>query len=226
MPYDGYRYAVCLAPLFPCRYNTHEEVVLLNNYKQNILEQTDQVLQWNLVELSDIPKIPLYMEQVTSFFDEMLSGARRNEDDKILTKTMINNYTKEGTLPRPNGKKYSREHMIRLAYIFLLKQVLSLQDVNRLFELLGHGNAEQMYGTYLEMVEGDKEQYRKNLIDKMNRVEEKLTEKGICTRENFEMMLILLTVTEATSGKMLMWKMLDQLDEERRMQKEAAKEKK
>jgi hypothetical protein len=196
------------------------------DYKQNTLELADQVLQWNPVELNDIPKIPLYMEQVTSFFDEMLSGARRNEDDKILTKTMINNYTKEGTLPRPNGKKYSRDHMIKLVYIFMLKQVLSLQDVNHIFDLLGQGNTEQMYGTYLEMVEDYKEQFRQNLIDQMDRVEEKLRAKDIYTRENFEMLLILLTVTEATAGKMMIWKMLDEMAEERRVQKEAAKEKK
>ena len=196
------------------------------DYKENTLELLDEVLQWSLVELSDIPKIPLYMEQITSFFDEMLSGARRNDADKILTKTMINNYTKEGTLPRPNGKKYSREHMIKLVYIFMLKQMLSLQDVKRLFDLLDQGNSELMYGTYLEMAEGYKEQYRENLITQMDLVEEKLKQKGIYSHENFEMLLTLLTVTEATAGKMLIWKLLDQKSEERRAQREAAKEKK
>jgi hypothetical protein len=196
------------------------------DYKEKTLELANTVLEWNLVELKDIPRIPLYMEQVTSFFDEALSGARRNEDDKILTKTMINNYTKEGTLPRPNGKKYSREHMIRLMYIFMLKQVLSLQDIKEMFELLQMDrNIESMYGTYLEMVEDYKEQHRSNLIAKMNRVEEKLLDKGIYTDENFEMMLMLLTVTEATAGKMLIWRMLDQLSEQRSQEKEPAKDK-
>jgi hypothetical protein len=196
------------------------------DYKERALELADQTMEWNLVELKDIPRIPLYMEQLTSFFDEALSGARRNDDDKILTKTMINNYTKEGTLPRPNGKKYSREHMIRLMYIFMLKQVLSLQDIKQMFDLMQMDKSiESMYGTYLEMVEDYKEQHRSNLIAKMDRVEEKLIQKGIYTDENFELMLMLLTVTEATTGKMLIWKMLDQLSEQRRQNNDGGKEK-
>jgi hypothetical protein len=176
------------------------------------------------VDLKDIPRIPLYMEQVTSFFDEAVAGARRNDDDKILTKTMINNYTKEGTLPRPNGKKYSREHMIRLMYIFLLKQVLSLQDIRQMFDLLQMDkNIEPMYGAYLELVAGYKDQFRLNLINKMDRVEQALEEKGVNTDENFEMMLMLLTVAEATSGKMLIWKMLDERAEKGKA-KDAGKE--
>jgi hypothetical protein len=194
-------------------------------YKDKILELADKILEWNLVDPKDIPKIPLYMEQVTSFFGEALSGARRNDDDKILTKTMINNYTKEGTLPRPNGKKYSREHMIRLMYIFMLKQVLSLQDIRQMFDLLQvDRKIEPLYGAYIELVEAYKEQLRLSLEQKMERVEEKLVEKGVDTDENFEMMLMLLTVAEATAGKMLIWRMLDGLSEQRSLAKAAEKE--
>ena len=210
---------------FPLPYNSLRGVVSSMDYKDKILELADTILEWNLVDPKDIPKIPLYMEQVTSFFDEALSGARRNDDDKILTKTMINNYTKEGTLPRPNGKKYSREHMIRLMYIFMLKQVLSLQDIRQMFDLLQvDRKIEPMYGAYIELVEGYKEQLRLNLVRKMERVEEKLVEKGVDTDENFEMMLMLLTVAEATAGKMLIWRMLDGRSEERSKAKETEKE--
>ena len=195
------------------------------DYKEKTLELAENALEWNLVSLKDIPRIPLYMEQLTSFFDEALAGARRNGDDKILTKTMINNYTKEGTLPRPNGKKYSREHTIRLMYIFMLKQVLSLQDIKQMFELMDvDKNSESMYGTYLEMVNDYKEQHLSNLVARMGKVEEKLVEKGIYNDENFEMMLMLLTITEATAGKMLVWRMLDQMADQRRQDREAAKE--
>lgn len=42
----------------------------------------------------DIPNIDLYMDQVTTFMDEHLAGTKRRDEDKILTKTMINNYSK------------------------------------------------------------------------------------------------------------------------------------
>ncbi len=190
--------------------------------KEETLEKAQEIARWKLVELTDVPRIPLYMEQVTSFFDEVLAGARRNDDDKILTKTMINNYTKEGTLPRPNGKKYSRDHIIRLLYIFILKQVLSLQDVKEVFDLMGaEEEANHLYTTYLELVEESKAQYVEKLEGRLDQVMGKLEGNGQLTDENVELLLILLTVTEATIGKMLIWRMLDDAKEQRRLEKEA-----
>ena len=197
--------------------------------KEDTLEKAQEIARWKLVELTDVPRIPLYMEQVTSFFDEVLAGARRNDDDKILTKTMINNYTKEGTLPRPNGKKYSRDHIIRLLYIFILKQVLSLQDVKEVFDLMGpESEANQLYTTYLELVEESKAQYLEKLEGRLDLVMSKLECSGQLTNENVELLLTLLTVTEATMGKMLIWRILDDAKEQRRADKEAdgSKEKK
>ena len=62
------------------------------------------------VQTGDIPNIELYMDQVTHFMEENLSHTRRHEDDKILTKTMINNYAKNKLLPAPVKKRYSRVH--------------------------------------------------------------------------------------------------------------------
>ena len=67
----------------------------------------------------DIPNIDLYMDQVTTFMEEQLSSTKRYEDDKILTKTMINNYAKNNLLPPPNKKKYSKEHLLVLIFCLL-----------------------------------------------------------------------------------------------------------
>jgi hypothetical protein len=77
----------------------------------------------------EIPNIDLYMDQVTTFMDEHLKSSKRFEDDKILTKTMINNYTKNNLLPPPVKKKYSSEHMLLLIYIYYLKNFLSINDI-------------------------------------------------------------------------------------------------
>ncbi len=60
----------------------------------------------------EIPNIALYMDQVTTFMDAQLASSRRFESDKVLTKTMINNYAKNKLLPPPVKKKYSPEHMM------------------------------------------------------------------------------------------------------------------
>ena len=80
----------------------------------------------------EIPNIALYMDQVTTFMDEQLEACKRYEDDKILTKTMINNYAKNKLLPPPVKKKYSPEHMMLLVFIYYFKNILSITDIQTL----------------------------------------------------------------------------------------------
>ena len=88
------------------------------------------------VRPDDIPNIDLYMDQVTTFMEKELASSKRHEDDKILTKTMINNYTKNNLLPPPVKKKYSRDHLYILAFIYYLKNLLSISDIQKLINPL------------------------------------------------------------------------------------------
>ena len=90
----------------------------------------------NYIKPGDVPNIDLYMDQVTTFMDEHLSDVKRYEDDKILTKTMINNYTKNDLLPPPVKKKYSKEHIYVLTFIYYLKNILSISDIQKLINQL------------------------------------------------------------------------------------------
>ena len=94
---------------------------------QSILDSLDRI---DYIRPDDIPDIELYMDQVTTFMDNRLKNAARNpEVDKILTKTMINNYAKHDLLPPPVRKKYSREHMLLLIFIYYFKGILSISDI-------------------------------------------------------------------------------------------------
>ena len=85
------------------------------------------------VKPEQIPDIDLYMDQVTTFMDEHLQKSKRYEQDKVLTKTMINNYAKNNLLPPPVKKKYSKEHMLLLIYIYYFKNMLAFNDIEALF---------------------------------------------------------------------------------------------
>ena len=84
------------------------------------------------VKPEDIPNIDLYMDQVTTFMEAQLSSTKRYPEDKILTKTMINNYAKNNLLPPPVKKKYSREHVLLLIFIYYFKNILSIKDIETL----------------------------------------------------------------------------------------------
>jgi hypothetical protein len=109
--------------------------------KQKIREQKQEILKLlrtlqntDYVKPTDIPDIDLYMDQVTRFMEDHLKSSKRYKDDKVLTKTMINNYTKNDMLPPPVKKKYSKEHMLLLIYIYYLKNFLSISDIQKIIE--------------------------------------------------------------------------------------------
>lgn len=84
------------------------------------------------VRPGSIPNIELYMDQVTTFMEKELSSTKRFPEDKILTKTMINNYAKNNLLPPPVKKKYSKEHVLVLIFIYYFKNILSIKDIETL----------------------------------------------------------------------------------------------
>lgn len=79
-----------------------------------------------------VPGIDLYMDQITTFMDTKLASCKRYPDDKILTKTMINNYTKNNLIPPPVRKKYSKEHLLLLIFVYYMKDFLSISDIKTL----------------------------------------------------------------------------------------------
>lgn len=86
------------------------------------------------ISIDDIPSMGLYMEQVTNFLDEKLKDLKRTSNDKILTKTMINNYTKQELLMKSENKKYYKDHIVLMLIIYYLKQILSLEDIKKLID--------------------------------------------------------------------------------------------
>lgn len=88
------------------------------------------------VKQEDIPNIDLYMDQVLTFMNEQLGSTKRYEEDKILTKTMINNYAKNNLLPPPVKKKYSKEHVLVMLFIYYFKNILSIRDIETMLSPL------------------------------------------------------------------------------------------
>ena len=92
--------------------------------------------RFSYISPDDVPDIQLYMDQITTFMENKLSSCKRYPGDKILTKTMINNYTKNNLIPPPVKKKYSRDHLILLLFVYYLKDFLSISDIETLLKPL------------------------------------------------------------------------------------------
>ena len=81
------------------------------------------------IKASMLPDLDLYVDQITTFLTRHLAKTIRFEDDKIMTKTMINNYTKNHLLPPPDKKKYSRDHILLMVFIYYFKNFLPISDI-------------------------------------------------------------------------------------------------
>ena len=77
----------------------------------------------------EIPNIDLYLDQILTLASDRLAQNQRG--DKLLTKTMINNYSKDGLIKPVKGKKYSREHIVQMLLVYALKQTLSIGEIKR-----------------------------------------------------------------------------------------------
>lgn len=121
----------------------------------------------------EIPGIDLYMDQVTTFMEEHLHTSKRYAEDKILTKTMINNYAKNHLIPPPEKKKYSREHMLLLIYIYYYKGILSIGDIQKLLEPLTERyfhskeplNMQSIYEEVFSLEKSQVEKMKKDVIE-------------------------------------------------------------
>lgn len=132
----------------------------------------------------DIPNIDLYMDQVTTFMDEHLNSSKRYSDDKLLTKTMINNYTKNQLLPPPIKKKYTSEHIFMLIFIYYFKNILSISDIQNIFNPLseryyGKGsdiNLKDIYAEIFRLQNEQRDTLTKDMIRKMTKAKESFAE--------------------------------------------------
>lgn len=136
------------------------------------------------ISLDDFPEIDLYMDQVIQLFEKKFSGAKRSEDEKVLTKTMINNYAKAGLLFPIKNKKYTKEHLIMLSLIYQLKGILSINDIKYSLEEINKGvtigdfDFYSFYESYENLICKNVDYFRKH-------IEENISEtKGVLTNFN------------------------------------------
>lgn len=152
--------------------------------KQKEISQIRSLLE-NIKKISyiqpkELPNIDLYMDQVTTFMDQYLEKTKRYSEDKLLTKTMINNYTKNDLLPSPVKKKYSKDHMVMLIFIYYLKNFLSITDIQSLlhpmtelfFDGKGEISLEEIYEEIYEIEKAQAGTVTRDIIAKAKVAEE------------------------------------------------------
>ena len=176
--------------------------------KEQIESLINQIIDQSDIEVADIPKIDLYMDQVITLFENALGNSKRLPEDKLLTKTMINNYTKDKILMPAKNKKYTPEHIVQMALIYHLKQSLLIGDIKNLFQSTLHQNDVELWTVYEKFLNHKKEQsdnIREQIEAQTASQESKLNQK------EQTLLTILLLIEHANTYKRLAEKLIDQL---------------
>lgn len=105
-------------------------------YEEFVKNMMEEYISGGKISGNDYPDMEIYMDQAETFLNRELAIYKKNEKDKVITKTMIGNYVKHNMLPRPVNKKYSKDHMILLTLIFYLKGTFQMEEIEKIVKPL------------------------------------------------------------------------------------------
>lgn len=160
-----------------------------------------------------LPELELYMDQVVTFLNRQLEPFTAGEE-RLLTPSMVNNYVKDGVLPRPERKKYSRSHLAMLMMICSLKSVLSLPEISAMLQGLTDGREiDEQYPVFAN-VHGEA---MKTVIERVDKAPEQ--------EKNDLYKLALQLALEANARRIAAAHILDCLEKANKAEKENEKEK-
>lgn len=199
---------------------------------EEIRQILNKMTSYRGIPADDIPDIALYMDQVTTFMDRKLDSFKRNEGDKILTKTMINNYTKAKLTFPPINKKYEKEHIMLLTLIYHMKQIISVNDMAKLLDPIinlvddkdkNTRSAEELYEIFTNMESEQLDLFEKSvegIISDLTGNNELMDISG----DAFMIIMVLTLIIQAERRKNLAEKLIDRFFLSKPDEKEKKKE--
>ncbi|MBT2662089.1 DUF1836 domain-containing protein [Bacillus sp. ISL-45] len=177
----------------------------------------------NNIALEEIPEIDLYMDQVIQLFEKKFGSSTRNEDEKVLTKTMINNYAKGKLFFPIKNKKYSKEHLILISLIYQLKGGLSIQDIKQTLKGInekteaGEIPLGQFYQSFLNLHNKNIEIFNEDVHKTEQEVKREVERLGADEPEELETILLIASLINiSNSYRRTAEKLVDRLADEKK----------
>ena len=187
------------------------------------------------IHVDEIPQIDLYMDQVTTFMEKHLSELKRYPEDKVLTKTMINNYAKNNLLPSPVKKKYTQEHILLLVFIYYFKNLLSFTDIETVlsyviehhFDTDDESSLAEIYTKVFSMEHGQMDRLKEDVKEKFEKAKETFPSgaEGSAEPENAESLQLFGFICELAFDVFLKKQMIERLADELRAENPPKKKK-
>lgn len=115
-----------------------------------LYEYSKTMSEVKLALWNDLPDFAIYCDQLLQIVTDNLYFMQLG-DEKLITKSMVNNYVKWGMMPKPVKKKYEKLHIAYVIVITILKQILPISKIKEGIQLQValHGN-ESAYDAFCE----------------------------------------------------------------------------
>lgn len=188
---------------------------------QNLHHLIDQLGLEKKITLNDIPNIDLYMDQVIQLFEIKYGSSLRNSDDKVLTKTMINNYAKGKLFVPIKNKKYAKEHLILISLIYQLKGALSINDIKATLDGVNKHIIKDdidlgcLYESYLHLNEKNVEKFKEDVQLRQSDVLDEVKNLSEENHEYFEKVLLITSFVHMSNlYRRMAEKLVDEINEE------------
>lgn len=189
-------------------------------YEEFIKNTMEEFEEKGAIHASEFPDLELYIDQAALFMNRSLSVYKDEADDQVITKTMIGNYAKHRMLPRPQNKRYTKDHLIMLTLIFYLKGNFQMDEIELLVKpLIDNYNSTfddkidltQLYDGILSTQERDKENRFQQVADDMEQIKTRLNETIQSDDDVLELFMMITSLCmRADAHRYLAKKLLDE----------------
>ncbi|MEN2768417.1 DUF1836 domain-containing protein [Ornithinibacillus xuwenensis] len=188
---------------------------------EKLLDIVDDLHLDNHLLIEEMPDLDLYMDQIIQIFESKLEKSKRNEEDKVLTKTMINNYAKGKLFFPIQNKKYSKNHLILISLIYQLKGALSINDIKATLDKLNEKiieeelDVENIYQSYIKLSNRNVERFYQDIEKSADEVKAEVSKQEDDDSSYLEQLLLIASVVNMSNFyRRLAEKLVDSLDDE------------
>lgn len=160
----------------------------------------------NNISLQEMPDIDLYMDQVIQLFDHTFKTTKRNEGEKVLTKTMINNYAKGKLFIPIKNKKYSKKHLILISLVYQLKGSLSINDIKSTLGVINDKltnediELEKFYKSFLSIQQRNATDFEQEFQKRANDAYSEVAKMEESDRDHLEKILLILSLVNISNS--------------------------
>lgn len=182
---------------------------MISSLKSNLINWVNELENYSMPNWDGLPDIDLYMDQVITYLEKQLAIFSKSENEKQVTPAMINNYVKNGIIPRPFNKKYTREHMAYLLSLLNLKNILSLMDITN---LISHEKKDKHVSTLFNELNYIQDEAFKATAVKLRESLEKFDADNTDENNKEQLSLLALKLSlEANANRIAAKKILDEI---------------